>query len=278
MCENKRVFFPFLFYPFKLLCTFAYMKIKLIAITILFLAVSCRDKSQIDTKAPTIESVTVNGSSENQIELSASSTMQVAFSLYDNMNLSSYTLDIHPADDGHTHIGDGSQGGENKLTSGNWHIQEGSHISGSSYSGNKTIQIPDSVGGTWHIEISAEDAVGYIVSKAISLVVENENLPHITITSCFPEISEDGKIYLPAGESLNIVAMAYDSDNLSSVFIRLLSNTGTLLSENAVPASGNTVTFPANFEHATAGKYRIVLVATDTKGYQKIWDVPVIVQ
>lgn len=255
------------------------MNLRLLGLMSLVAAFSCRDKSQVDVKAPTIESLTINGSNDNSMTLAASSTIDVAYSLKDNIDLANCTLSIHPASNGHSHTGDGSHGGENKLPSGpSWSVQETTPVSGSTHSGQKSIQIPDSVAGIWHVEVIGVDAVGQSASRAISLTVTNSNLPVISITSCSPEISSDGMMHLTAGTPIHIVAMANDPNNLASVYIKLFDGQGNSIHQQSVPVSGTTVNFPANFTNTAVGTYRIVLDATDILGYRAIWDVPVKVQ
>jgi len=239
---------------------------------------SCRDKSQVDVKTPTIDNLTINGMSDNAISIVAGSEITVAYAIKDNIDLASCTFSLHPANDGHTHTGEGSQGGENHLTSGNWSDQESTPVSGTAYNNQKSLQVPDSIAGIWHVEIIAKDESNYSASRAISLTVTNNNLPSITITSCSPEISSDGYIHGSSGTSINILAMANDPNNLAAVYIRLFDGTGQLINEQSVPVSGTTVNFPANFSNSSTGNYRIAIYAYDMLGYLKVWDVPVKIQ
>ncbi len=255
------------------------MKSSLFGILLLAVMFSCREKKQVDVKPPTIESFTVNGSSDSDITLSASSQLNITYTVKDNMGLDQSSFNIHPANDGHVHTGDGSQGGEDRLTSGNWTYQESIPLAGLSYAGNVQIQIPDSIAGTWHLEVTTKDDVGRTASRAVSLHVTNSNLPIISNTSATPVISNDGYIYASVGSSINLVTMVNDPDNLAGVAVRLISSTtGATLNHIDIPVSGTTTTFPTTFNHSIAGEYLIVIDATDMRGYHSVWDVRVKVQ
>lgn len=226
----------------------------------------------MDVKAPAIERITVNGSDENVVSVAAGSALSVNYLISDNMGLYHCTAGIHAANDGHKHSS-GSLGGEYQLTSGKWSITPISKsISGTSYEGTLETTIPDSIGGVWHIEIKAEDAVGYSASRAVSLHVTNENLPMISLTSSSPEISNDGYIHLTSGSTVTINAIVNDPDGLTSVYIRLISSSGSVITQLTVPSFGTTANFPASFDNVSTGDYRIVIDAFDALGYHSVWD------
>lgn len=255
------------------------MKIKLAGFAILLFAFSCREKNQIDVKPPTVESLTINGDAENHQTVNAGSVLEIDYAIKDNSGLESCLFSIHPANDGHTHTGNGSTGGEQRLTSGNWSFQETNSASGTSYSNQHTLQVPDSIGGVWHVEVTAKDDIGYKTSKVVSLNVANSHLPSISIVTCSPEISNDGFIYAAAGSSVSIVAMAHDTDNLNAVYIRLIGSSGNTISQQNIPVSGSTVTFgPVNYQNSLPGEYRIVIDAFDLQGYHSVWDTRLKVQ
>jgi hypothetical protein len=254
------------------------MKNLLLTIVSLALLASCKDKNKVDVYSPTIESFTLNGSTTTSQEFMAGESVDLAFAMKDNNELNKYVLDIHPATDGHTHIGAGSTGGEYKLPAGQWNVSEEVMMTSAAYSDAKTYVIPDTISGIWHAVLTATDDSGLSTSRAFSLTVANDNAPVITILSTSPVIGVDGKIHASPGGSIQINAKAQDPDGLNYVSIKLYNSSGQLLNTTSVPATSNEVTFPANFNQAAAGKYRIAIEARDLLGFKTIWDIPVTVQ
>jgi len=173
------------------------------------------------------------------------------------------------------------------LTSGSWSFDETTPVSGTSYSNSYQLDVPDSIGGVWHVEVTAKDEVGYSVSKVISLNVVNNNLPTISLVSSSPEISNDGYMYATVGNTVNVIATAHDADNLSSVYVRLVDHSGTTLNQQNIPVSGTknipvsgtTTSFgPVSYTGSLAGDYRIIIDAFDIHGYHAVWDTRLKVQ
>jgi hypothetical protein len=253
---------------------------KNLLLTIISLAVlsSCKKKDAVDVYSPSIESFTINNSTTTSQQFMAGESVEFVFSIKDNDQLNKYELDIHPASDGHTHVGAGSTGGEYKLPVGQWSIWEEVMLNASTHSESKTYVIPDTISGIWHAVLTATDDSGLSSSRTFSLTIANDNAPVITILSTSPTIGVDGKIHTSPGGSIQINANAQDPDGLNYVSIKLFNGNGQLLNTSNVPATSNEVTFPANFSQATTGKYRIAIEARDLLGFKTIWDIPVIVQ
>jgi hypothetical protein len=197
------------------------------------------------------------------------------------MGLNQVQLNIHPADDGHTHAGSGSTGGEDRLNAGDWTFNEIVNLSGTSASHSWTIHIPDSVGGYWHVEVSVLDEVGYTATPYVASVhVTNANIPVVSATTT-PAVDSGGTVHLGAGESLEVNGNAMDTDGLAQLFIHLDNSAGTVLQQIDIPifGGGSNISFgPATFGGAPIGNYRVVIEARDSLGYWGIWDARVKVQ
>lgn len=254
-------------------------KMKNLLLTIFSLAVltACKEKKNVDVYTPSIDAFAINGSTETTQNYIAADTITLSFSMSDNQSLRSYTINIHPAADGHTHTGNGSSGGEWKLPAGQWNVYEEVAVNSAYLSSSKSYVIPDSISGIWHVVLTTTDDFGLSASKAFSLIIENPNAPEIVLTSVSPTIDADGKIHAQPGGSIQLHAHAYDPDGLQSVNIKLYSGSGQLLNTSSVPVSGTTVDFPANFNQASLGTYHIAIEARDLLGFMRVWDVLVIV-
>ena len=253
------------------------MKCKTLFLALPLLLAACREKEQVDIKPPVVEYLSLNDANDTHYTFAAGSTFTINFKVQDNKALNSIAANLHPASDGHYH-NNGSVGGEYHLPSGEWHWQMSGFTSADTYLGQAQLTIPDSIAGTWHLEVKAIDKVGLSVSKAISIEVTNSNLPEIAIVSCNPEISSDGYIHVNQGGSVTINASATDNDLLAAVSYRLVSQSGNLLGEHNVPVFGNTVSFPATLTNAQPGEYRLIIDAVDLLGYHSVWDVRIKVQ
>jgi hypothetical protein len=242
---------------------------------------ACREKKQIDVKNPVIESVLVNGTVTSSIVAHAGDVINIEAQFTDNMGLSQVMMDLHAADDGHVHNGEGDQGGQERLNVGRWLKNDLVNVSGTSASHSWQLVVPDSIAGNWHIQISALDEVGLVASGYVVLLnIQNENLPVITGTTT-PAVDNTGTVYMSAGSNLGFSGLASDPDGLKRFFAYLRNNQGYAGDTLEIPIVGEGYTMefgPASFDNTPAGTYYVVIEAIDSLGYKGKWDAKVIAQ
>lgn len=241
---------------------------------------SCREKKQIDVKQPVIESVHLNGDDTTVIFVDAGDIITLDVSVSDNSALNQLLLNIHPAEDEHTHSGAGHAGGEGRLNSGKWGKEEIVNLSGTSHTHTWQLEVPDTVGGNWHATLSLIDDVGNsAIPYTILIHVANSNLPVIT-GSTVPAEDATQTIYMQQGGQLTVDGEALDPDILDTMFVHMMWYNGFPGDTLAVPitGAGTGMAFQGlSFNGAVEGTYRIVIEAFDTLGYHGIWDRKVIV-
>ena len=260
--------------------TFANMK-KLIAVVfILSTIVACREKKQIDVQPPVFASVTVDGSSLTTIEAVAGETLHILANVTDNTDLNQVQISLHAAEDGHAHGGSGHQGGEGRLNVGTWAFSQIVNISGTSSQQQWDLQVPDSIGGNWHIFLSLLDDVGLVGNTYTVLVhVNNQNLPEVT-GSTIPMTDENGTVHVSVGNNLQVMGETNDLQGIKRFFAYMRNSdgvTGDTLNINIVGEGYSMAFGPANFNQPHEGTFRIVIEAMDSLGYRGKWDAKVIV-
>lgn len=255
---------------------------KLISIAFVFLALmACKDKKSIDVQPPVIGSVLADGSAASSIVKQAGEILHLTVNVTDNSDLNQLQLILHQAQDGHTHSGNGDQGGQDRLNSGYWGYSEVVNLSGTSAQHEWDIQIPDSIAGHWHVMFALLDEVGLVATTYTLLVeVTNENIPVITGTT-FPISDDSGTVHISAGNNLNISGQTADVDGLKRFFVYMQNANGVTGDTLDIPiiGDGHSMAFgPATFNQGNIGTFRVVIESMDSLGYHGKWDAKVIVQ
>ncbi|MBR9853199.1 MAG: DUF4625 domain-containing protein [Algicola sp.] len=147
-----------------------------LAATILLFACSNSDDTSIDEEKPTI-SVNYSGGFPQACEvLQKGRTYTFKAQVTDNVQLSSYSLDIHHNFDHHTHDDQGAQCDLNSVKSAinpmiymeNFAIADG----GTSYEINISITIPEDIDtGDYHCAYSVTDATGWQSRTSVDIKI-----------------------------------------------------------------------------------------------------------
>lgn len=218
-----------------------------------------------DNEAPRIQWVRVNGAEADEHELQAGQLMQVSLKLTDNEELNQVKLNIHAADDGHTHGDDtGEDTGPN---TGVWSDTRVLNLEGAEYTGSVNFNIPAEVAGHWHLEVMLIDEEGNEAEEYVTtLHVENDDLPVLEVTTVPAPV--DGEISLAPGSSLSVEATASDEEGISEIHIEVLDDGDVLVEEaefdgllaTSFTAGPHTFTFPS------AGEFHLHVKAVDAGG------------
>ncbi len=233
------------------------------------LVYSCRPDA--DTTAPEIKSVTVDGMESDSHTILAGEIMQVVLDLHDNENLKQVKVNVHAADDGHTH-GSGS-GAVGQPNVGSWSYSKIIDIAGQHATADLNLTVPLDIAGEWHLEVMAIDASGNeAVEKVVNLQVINAELPVISVVTT--PASADNPILLPiSNPTFTLNAYVMDASGIDSLFLQATTEAGELVFSQALDAgdltefySGNVdITFPA------VGLYDVEVRALDVNGYENFW-------
>ncbi|MEZ4800709.1 MAG: DUF4625 domain-containing protein [Flavobacteriales bacterium] len=254
------------------------MKKVFLALLAITTIVSCK-KEESDTTRPIIESVKVNGIAANEHEFNAGETFTVEVQVSDNEALNQLKINIHAADDGHSH--EGESGETFEANTGTWSESEIVNLSGTSSTKTATFQIPNSVAGHWHIEVQLIDKEGNEATEYVTLIhVSNTNLPVFDITTN-PAV-DNFEIALTAGNSFTINGTVSDPDGLIDLHIELENeSSGEVFFEYEVPGvSGTSFTMPEVLVGPIlqTGIYHLHLHAADGQGFVGEWAVDVHVE
>jgi len=243
----------------------------------------CRKDTKIDVIKPEVTSLTINGLNSTVFEIEAGDTLDVGVGLFDNEAIDEMHMDIHDAEDGHTHIGSGHSGGEFHLNSGEWEVHNVKQFGGSTTVQNEFLQVivPDTIAGNWHLVITARDRVGNESDEYTALIrVVNPNFPSITGTTV-PAADVTGTIYLATGATLFLSGIVEDADGLAEINTYLMTYSSITGEITPIVMEGSNTIWSfegVSFDNAQPGTYRVVIEAKDLLGHRRYWDRRVIVQ
>jgi hypothetical protein len=233
------------------------------------LVYSCR--SDADTTAPEIKSVTVDGMESDSHTILAGEIMQVVLDLHDNENLKQVKVNVHAADDGHTH-GSGS-GAVGQPNVGSWSYSKIIDIAGQHATADLNLTVPLDIAGEWHLEVMAIDASGNeAVEKVVSLQVVNAELPVISVMTT--PASADNPILLPiSNPTITLNAYVMDASGIDSLFFQATTEEGVLVFSQALDAGDLTEFYSGNVDitFLAVGVYDVEVRALDVNGYENLW-------
>jgi hypothetical protein len=234
-------------------------------------AVAC--KKDEDTTRPEIKEVRVNNTVANEHEVEAGSTVSFRLVLSDNEALNQVKLDIHAADDGHTHEGEGAEEHGGAPNVGTWVYSQIINIDGTSATRDVTLSVPDSIQGYWHLEVKLIDEAGNeAVEYVTTMHVENPDAPVFNLSTT-PPSSDHIDIQANTG-SFVIAGTIADVQGLSLIEFELENHdTEEVITEQEFDAAGATEwTMPATtVGPLPAGDYHLKIKARDSQGNAAIW-------
>ena len=233
---------------------------------------SCK-KDEEDTTRPVIGSVKVNGVVADEHDIEAGSAISVEIAMSDNKELNQVKVDIHSADDGHTH-GEGESEEVEEENIGVWSDARIISVSGESETETISFNVPNTIKGHWHIEVSLIDKDGNeAVEYVTTLHVENANLPVFALITN-PAIV-NGEIELEIGGTFTLSGTITDPDGFEHIHIEVEDEaTGTVIWEQEVTiVTGSTITLTDILvgPFATEGDYHLLIHAHDNAGFEGEW-------
>lgn len=255
------------------------MKKVVFLMAVVFALASCK-KEKEDSTAPVIGSIKVNGVVADEHDVNAGDVITVEIAVTDNEELNQLKVNIHGADDGHTHDG----GTEEEVVAPNvgvWSNTQIFDLSGTSYTQTISYTVPATISGHWHIEVQLIDDQGNEATEAVTTMhVENSNLPVFAITST--PVTTDYVITVAAGGSITLNGTVSDPDGLTDVHVELEDeDTEEVVWEQELTGVtgtsfdiGSVIVGPID----AAGNYHLHIHATDGAGYMGEWAVEVVVE
>ncbi len=141
-------------------------------IALSFIACNSDDNSALDQEAPTVN---ITAPTDHQ-EYEPGETLTVQALLADNVSLASFKIEIHSAEDGHTHS-------VNALTAEDEHVEfhyEADYdIEGLTYEVNEDIAIPaETEEGHYHVGIFVLDTAGNQSEQFVEVYIGHEDHTH----------------------------------------------------------------------------------------------------
>lgn len=230
--------------------------------------IGCRDDKQVDVQSPVIQSISVNGTQGEEIEVSAFSEIDVDIVVTDNTDLNQLRVSI---------VADS----ETRPTpnTGDWAELEIINISGTSSNQSIMFTVPDSVSGHWKLKVDCTDDLGNLITSSTEITVVNPNAPVVT-GSTIPAVNGEGVVQIAAGTNLSVSGVAVDTDNFVYLRAHLTTLSGNVLSTlDVLPVLNSPFGFSnATFDNAQSGHFRVVIEAKDQLGYIGKWGAFVNVQ
>lgn len=236
--------------------------------------VACK-KDKEDSTKPVINAVKVNGAVAEEHDVDAGSTLVLEITTSDNNALNQLKVNIHGADDGHTHGGGPGESVEPNV--GTWSETRIFDLDGKSDVRTVSFEVPTTIAGHWHVEVALIDDDGNEADEYVTtLHVENSYFPVITFSTTPAAV--DGEITMAVNESVLLDGSVSDPDGLASIHFELESEAGAVIWEYEAPSvSGTSMDFIAQPAGpiTEAGEYHLHVHATDNAGYTAEWEVHV---
>lgn len=136
---------------------------------------ACNNDNNASPKDTTKPTVKVLSSSPDvhshdgklHIEMESGDTLNVTLLFEDNEALKQYKLEIHSAEDGHSHA---------RLEADGWEVESIHTMSGKSYTATHSFAMPaEVVTGNYHFIVNATDAAGNEANELlVTLEIEND--------------------------------------------------------------------------------------------------------
>jgi hypothetical protein len=241
---------------------------KIIWISLILGLAAC--KKDEDTSAPVVDYVRVNGVAADEHELLAGESFTVQLKLTDNEALNQVKLNVHAADDGHTHNGMGG-GDDHGPNVGIWTASRILNLDGTEAVKNLTFSVPDDVAGHWHLEVLLIDEKGNEAEEYITtLHVENPDLPVITVTM-LPAPTDD-EVVLAPGSTLSVSALVEDADGVGEVHIAVEDEDGNEVQHFDFDGAGaiSYTAGPQAIVFEDAGHFHLHIEAMDGGGMMNL--------
>lgn len=227
-------------------------------------------KKDKDEEGPVINSVRINGDTDDHYHLDAGSTFELTISVTDNESLKQLKIDIHSADDGHSHELTSDDG----FRDGEWEVFEIVDLSGKSQTIDRSYLIPNDQVGEFHLLIEAIDDEGNESALTfLELDVDNDFIPAIDIQGTVPAENDEGEIEVAIGDMVTIQGSINDDDGIEEIHAELIvegSDPEDVLWEEEIEGPGNSfdlsdlqITIP----ETTADHLELHIHATDNAGY-----------
>ena len=254
------------------------MKKAIFILSAILILASCKKESEDSTK-PIINSVRINGIVADEHEMNAGETFTIEVSTSDNESLNQLKVNIHSADDGHTH--DDVSGEVDAPNIGLWSETQILNLSGTTNTQTLTLEIPAVIAGHWHVEVMLIDEQGNeAVEYVTTLHVVNVNLPIMNVVSV--PVAVDYEIIIAPGETITLSGTITDDDGLDSGHVELENETtGEIVWEqNLTGVSGTSFDLGSILVGPIidAGHYHLHIHMIDADGYTGEWAVEVHVE
>ena len=121
------------------------------------------------------------------------------------------------------------------------------------------------------MRIQAVDANGYTDALNLPFVITNSMAPTIAGSSN-PAIDSNNEIHITSGQNLLISGEANDADGLANLKVMLWDSNDQTIATTTIPITNTPMAFSdASFDQAVAGRYRVVIEATDNTGNRSYW-------
>ncbi len=229
-------------------------------------------QTDVDTTLPEITQVIVDGSESESHSIQAGDTIRVSIALHDDVALKQLKVNIHAADDGHSH-GSGS-GLVDQPNVGAWMYSKIFNLQGHHANTELDLIVPAEIAGQWHLELMAIDESGNeAIERVVTLSVNNDELPVIQVTSS-PSVSANAMIELTASNPvLSLDATVVDGSGIDSVYVSVATEEGEDVFSQSWDAA-NVLEFSTGSLQITfpgLGLYDLEIRALDSNGFENIW-------
>lgn len=243
----------------------------LAAFGVALLAASC---GKTDEAAPTIcTDAPANSSVLNEeIDVEAGEVIALTDRFCDNEGLGQVRWSVHNAA-GHAHEEEGGhEEAEFVLHSGTeWEVLRLMDLEGVEAEDQLTLELPLTVRGIWHVQVSLVDAAGNAAEDRIAeLHIGNAHMPafHLTSVNGVDPSNWEGEPMWAAGSTVNLTGWVSDPDGVASAQVSLVDEDAVAAWTMPLVATGtDSLAFDVDVQvPQQLGEWTMVLEATDASG------------
>ncbi len=220
----------------------------------------------ICTAAPTDYSVL-----NDEMDAEAGEAISLTDLFCDNEGLGQVRWSVHNAA-GHAHEEEAHAESEFVLHSGTeWEVLRLMDLEGVEAEDELTLELPLSVRGVWHVQVSLVDAAGNAAEDRIAeLHIANAHLPafHLTEVDGQDPTTWEGEPTWAVGSTVNLVGWVADSDGVASAEVSLVDEAEVTAWSMPLAATGaDSLAFELNVQvPQQPGEWTVVLEAEDASG------------
>ena len=238
--------------------------------------------SKPDEQSPVFQSVLLNGAVMEFHHAIAGQQNTLTVHTADDLALKQLKMEVSTVTGIHAHE---TTAGELPhpfmiYNQGIWDTLSIGKLSGKESTTEFSLMIPDSVSGGWDLELTILDDEGNLTSADYTLLIQNDNIPAISVGDVIPAPIDDGQFAISVGDDLTFSGYVFDPDSLEMVRVEMYNSQELVFEQEWTTIQNwsfdlSQVLLPA---FSAAGNYVLHIYVSDLQGWTNHASATVIVE